>query len=62
MFKKSTQSIEYGQLVSYYLSLIVAKQGLPHTIGDKTFIPVLKTALEKVIHHKTPVIFYALFL
>ena len=35
MFKKFTQSIEDGQLASYYMSLIVAKQGLPHTIGEK---------------------------
>ena len=34
MFKKFTQSIEDGQLASYYMSLIVAKQGLPHTIGE----------------------------
>ena len=52
MFKKSTQSIDDGQLASYYLSLIIAKQGLPHTIGEKTFIPVLKTVLEKVFHYK----------
>ena len=52
MFKKSTQSIEGGQLASYYLSIIVAKQGLSHTIGEKTFIPVLKTVVEKVIHYK----------
>ena len=53
MFKKSTQSIEDGQLASYFLFLIVAKQGLSHTIGKKkTFIPVLKTVLEKVIHYK----------
>ena len=48
MFKKSTQSIEDGQLASYYLSLIVAKQGLPHTIGEKTFISFLKTVLETI--------------
>ena len=53
MFKKSTQSIRDGQLASYYLFLIVAKQGLPHTIGKKkTFIPVLKTVLEKVMRYK----------
>ena len=40
MFKKSTKSVVDGQLASYYLSLIVAKQGLPHTIGKKNFIPV----------------------
>ena len=43
MFKISTQSIDDGQLASYYLSLIVPKQGLPHTIGETTFIPVLKS-------------------
>ena len=48
IFKKSTLSIEDGQLVSYYLSLIIAKQGLPHTIKDKTFIPVFKTVMEKI--------------
>ena len=52
MFKSNTQSIEDGQLASYYLSLIVAKQGLPHTIGEKAFIPVIRTVLEKVIHYK----------
>ena len=52
MFKKSAQSKDDGQLASYYLSLIIAKHGLPHSIGEKTFIPVLKTVLEKVIHYK----------
>ena len=52
LFKRNTQSNEDGQLASYYLSLIVAKQGLPHTIGEKAFIPVIRTVLEKVIHYK----------
>ena len=52
MFKRFTQSIEDGQLASYYMSLISAKQGLPHTIGEKAFIPVIRTVLEKVIHYK----------
>ena len=34
------------------MSLIVAKQDLPHKIGEKTFITVFKTVLEKVIHYK----------
>ena len=34
------------------MSLIVAKQRLPQTIGEKTFIPVLRTILDKVIHIK----------
>ena len=52
MFKKSTQSIEDGQLASYYMFLIVALQGLSHTFGEKTFISVLKRFVEKVIHYK----------
>ena len=52
MFKRSTQNIDDGVLTSYYLSLIIAKQGLPHTIGEKAFIPAIRTVLEKVLHIK----------
>ena len=34
------------------MSPIIAKQGLPNTIEEKTFITFLKTVLEKVIHYK----------
>ena len=57
MFKKSTQSIEDGQLAYYYLSLIVAKQELSHTIREKRFIPVLKQFCKNSFILKTPVIF-----
>jgi len=52
MFKRSTQNIDDGVLTSYYLSLIIAKQGLPHTIGEKAFLPAIRTVLEKVLHIK----------
>ena len=50
MFKSSTQNIDDGVYSSYYLSLIVAKQGLPHIIGGKAFIPTIRTVLYRVLH------------
>ena len=45
MFKRSRQNIDDGVLTSYYLSLIIAKQGLP-----QAFIPAIKTVLDRVLH------------
>ena len=50
MFKRNRQNIDDGVLTSYYLSLIIAKQGLPHTIGEKAFIPAIRTVLDRVLH------------
>ena len=45
MFKRNRQNIDDGVLTSYYLSLIIAKQGLP-----QAFIPAIKTVLDRVLH------------
>ena len=52
MFFLNIEKIRDVQLASNSLSLIIAKQGLPHNIEEKTFITFLKTVLEKVIHYK----------
>ena len=52
MFKRSTQNIDDGVSASYYLSLIIAKHGLPHIIGEKAFIPAIRPVLDRALHHR----------
>ena len=52
MIKRSTQDIEERVLTSYYLSLIIAQQGLHHATGKNMFNPVIRIVLDKVIHFK----------
>ena len=52
MFKRSTRNIDDGVSASYYLSLIIAKHGLPHIIGEKASIPAIRPVLDRALHHR----------
>ena len=52
MFASSSiQSVD-GLLASYNLSLMIAKEGKPHTIGEELILPAVKEVLNTVLHHK----------
>ncbi|KAI5152600.1 hypothetical protein ENBRE01_2951 [Enteropsectra breve] len=37
-------------MASYNLSLLIAKSGKPHTIGEEIILPAVKEVLENVFH------------
>ena len=39
---------------SYNLSLLIAKAGKPHNIGEALILPAVKEVLSTVMHHKAP--------
>ena len=53
MFASSSQQSVDGLLASYNLSLMIARKGKPHTIGEKLILPAVKEVLNTVLHHET---------
>ena len=53
MFASSSQQSVNRLLASYNLSLMIAKKGKPHTIGEELILPAVKEVLNAVLHHKT---------
>ena len=48
------KQISDGLLASYNISLLIAKAGKPHTIGEDLIMPVVYEVLKTVVHHSTP--------
>ena len=43
-----------GLLASYNISLLIAKAGKPHSIGEDLLMPVIHEVLKTVVHHSSP--------
>ena len=52
IFASSSQQSVDGLLASYNLSLMIAKKGKLHTIGEELILPAVKEVLNIVLHHK----------
>ena len=52
MFASSSQHSFDGLLASYNLSLMIAKKGKPHMIGEELILPAVKEVLNTVLHYK----------
>ena len=53
MFLNLSQKSNNRLLVSYSLSLMIARKSKPHTIGEDLILPSVKQVLDTVLHHKT---------
>lgn len=54
LFALCSKQEDDGLRASYNISLLIAKAGKPHTIGEELIIPAVKEVIETVLHHKTP--------
>ncbi|CAH1969181.1 unnamed protein product [Acanthoscelides obtectus] len=50
MFASTSQRNDDGLRASYYISLLIAKSGKPHTIGEKLILPAVEEVLKTVLH------------
>ncbi|CAH1990853.1 unnamed protein product [Acanthoscelides obtectus] len=50
MFASTSQRNDDGLRASYNISLLIAKSGIPHTIGDKLILPAVEQVLKTVLH------------
>ncbi|CAH1974206.1 unnamed protein product [Acanthoscelides obtectus] len=50
MFASTSQRNDDGLRASYNISLLIAKSGKPHTIGDKLILPAVEEVLKTVLH------------
>ena len=52
MFSNLSQQSDDGLHASYNLSLMIARKGKPHTIGEELILQSVKEVLDTVLHHK----------
>ncbi|CAH2005321.1 unnamed protein product [Acanthoscelides obtectus] len=50
MFASTSQRNDDGLRASYNISLLIAKSGKPHTIGEKLVLPAVEEVLKTVLH------------
>ncbi|CAH2007401.1 unnamed protein product [Acanthoscelides obtectus] len=50
MFASTSQRKDDGLRASYNISLLIAKSGKPHTIGEKLILPAVEEVLKTVLH------------
>ncbi|CAH1995507.1 unnamed protein product [Acanthoscelides obtectus] len=50
MFASTSQTNDDGLRASYNISLLIAKSGKPHTIGEKLILPAVEEVLKTVLH------------
>ncbi|CAH2001697.1 unnamed protein product [Acanthoscelides obtectus] len=50
MFALTSQRNDDGLRASYNISLLIAKSGKPHTIGEKLILPAVEEVLKTVLH------------
>lgn len=53
MFASTSESNDDGFKASYNISLLIAKSGKPHTIGEQLILPAVEEVLKTVLH-KSP--------
>ncbi|KAK9687383.1 hypothetical protein QE152_g36477 [Popillia japonica] len=53
MFALTSKSNDDGLRASYNISLLIAKCGIPHTIGEQLILPAVEEVLKTVLH-KSP--------
>ena len=53
MFTSSSKNSDDGLKASYNISLVIAKAGKPHTIGEELILPAVKEFI-KIVLHKSP--------
>lgn len=53
MFASTSESNDDGLRASYNISLLIAKSGKPHTIGEQLILPAVEEVLKTVLH-KSP--------
>ena len=46
IFGKIDRENMHGLVASYYISLLIAKSGKPHTIGEKLILPAIQGAVK----------------
>ncbi|CAH1964600.1 unnamed protein product [Acanthoscelides obtectus] len=54
MFASTSQRNDDGLRASYNISLLIAKSGKPHTIGEKLILPAVEEVLKTVLHKPAP--------
>ncbi|CAH2021449.1 unnamed protein product [Acanthoscelides obtectus] len=50
MFASTSLRNDDGLRASYNISLLIAKSGRPHTIGEKLILPAVEEVLKTVLH------------
>jgi uncharacterized protein (UPF0305 family) len=50
MFSSTPQRIDDGLKASYNISLLIAKSGSPHTVGERLILPAIEEVLKTVLH------------
>ncbi|CAH1980084.1 unnamed protein product [Acanthoscelides obtectus] len=50
MFASTSQRNDDGLRATYNISLLIAKSGKPHTIGEKLILPAVEEVLKTVLH------------
>uniref|UniRef100_A0A2C9M3T7 DUF4371 domain-containing protein n=1 Tax=Biomphalaria glabrata TaxID=6526 RepID=A0A2C9M3T7_BIOGL len=50
MFTSTSQREDDGLRASYNISLLIAKSGKPHTVGEKLILPAVAEVLQTVLH------------
>ena len=53
MFTSSSKNSDDGLKASYNISLLIAKAGKPHTIGEELILPAVKEVIKTALH-KSP--------
>ena len=53
MFASTSQQSTDGLRASYNISLLIARSGKPHTIGEELILPAVREVLHTVVH-KSP--------
>ena len=53
MFSNLSHQNDEGLRASYNLSLLIAKKGKPHSLGEEVILPAVKEVLDTVLHHKS---------
>ena len=50
MFTSSSKNSDGDLKASYNISLLIAKAGKPHTIGEELILPAVKEVIKTVLH------------
>lgn len=53
LFASSSKQEDDGLRASYNISLLIAKTGKPHNIGEELILPAVREVIKTVLHHKT---------